>query len=82
MQSFLFSQNLIQETIKCFKEENGIHITPEQANEYLSEFAGLFLAFADKATHRPAPYGAGGVELVGASSGNSDRGVSNTTGTL
>ena len=44
---FLFSENLIQETIKCFKEEDGLELSPEKANEYLHSFAGLFLAFAE-----------------------------------
>jgi len=46
--AFLFSQKLIDETIKCFKEENGISISPEQANEYLDSFSGLFCAFSSK----------------------------------
>jgi hypothetical protein len=41
-----FSQELIRETIACFKEENGIDISPEEANQYLHAFANLFLAFA------------------------------------
>ena len=49
---FQYSQKLIEECIKCFKEENNLDITPEQANEFLDSFAGLFLAFADR---RPVP---------------------------
>ena len=30
---FQFSKNLIEETIQCFKEEDNLTITPEQANE-------------------------------------------------
>ena len=40
-----YSDELIQETIKCFKEENDIEISKETAIEYLDSFAGLFLAF-------------------------------------
>jgi hypothetical protein len=43
----VFSQKLIGETIKCFKEENNLDISPEQANEYLKYFAGLYLAFTN-----------------------------------
>jgi len=37
------------ETIKCFKEENNLDISEETANEYLKYFAGLYLAFTNKA---------------------------------
>jgi hypothetical protein len=47
-----FSQNLIQETIKVFKEEDGIELTPEQAELYLQSLAGLFLAFAGRGAGR------------------------------
>lgn len=52
---FLFSKELITETILCFKEENDIDLTPEEANEYLNSLAGLFLAFSTKG--RSIPYG-------------------------
>ena len=52
MKSTLFSQKLIQETINCFKEEDGLDVSPEQANEYLHSLAGLYLAFVKK---RPVP---------------------------
>ena len=45
-----FSENLILETIAVFKEEDGLDISPEIANEYLEKLSGLFLAFADKGT--------------------------------
>jgi len=43
----VFSQNLIEETIECFKKENNLNISEETANEYLESLAGLYLAFAD-----------------------------------
>lgn len=46
-----FSNNLIQETIKIFKEEDGLELTPEMAEEYLQNMAGLFLAFAKGGVH-------------------------------
>ena len=46
MQVIFYSQKLIEETIRCFKEEDGIDISVETANEYLERFSGLFLAFA------------------------------------
>lgn len=45
--SFKFSSKLIEETIQCFKEEDGINISPETANEYLDSLSGFFLAFTD-----------------------------------
>ena len=41
-----FSEELIEETIKCFWEENGLVISKETAIEYLNNLAGLYLAFA------------------------------------
>jgi hypothetical protein len=46
LSQFQFSHNLIGDTIKCFKEENNLELTPEKANEYLHSLAGLYLAFA------------------------------------
>lgn len=51
--SHQYSQKLIEETILCFKEEDGLDISAETANEYLDSFAGLFLAFSDYETTRP-----------------------------
>jgi len=51
--SFQFSENLIAETIKCFKEEDGLDVSPAQANEYLNSFADLFLAFAGGRSRPP-----------------------------
>ena len=42
---FQFSQKLIEDTIRCFKEENDVEITPKTANEYLESFAKLYLVF-------------------------------------
>ena len=41
-----FSENLIQDCIKSFKEENGVDISSETAVEYLNSFARLYLTFA------------------------------------
>jgi len=46
--SFKFSQKLIDQTIKCFKEEDGVELSPEQTNQYLEAFARLYIAFARK----------------------------------
>jgi hypothetical protein len=43
---FLFTQQLIEDTIRLFREENGIELSPEQADEYLRSLAKFFLAFA------------------------------------
>ena len=45
-ESKAFSNNLIQDCIKSFKEENGVDISVETAIEYLSSFARLYLTFA------------------------------------
>ena len=44
--SLFYSQKLIDDTIQCFKEENGIDLSHDQAVECLHNMAGLFLAFA------------------------------------
>jgi len=46
---FKFSQKLIDETIKCFKEENSIDLTSEKANDILNSLSGLFLAYTKRA---------------------------------
>ena len=43
--SFTFSKNLIERTIRYFKEKYNQDISEEVANEYLRSFSGLFLAF-------------------------------------
>jgi hypothetical protein len=45
-ESKAFSNNLIQDCIKSFKEENGVDISAETAIEYLNSFARLYLTFA------------------------------------
>ena len=44
---FQFSESLIDEAIKVFKEEDGLDISKETANEYLDSLSELFLVFAD-----------------------------------
>ena len=46
--SFQYSKKLIKETIKCFKEGDGLDINEEMANEYLKSLANLFIAFSKK----------------------------------
>ena len=77
---FQYNEKLIKETIECFKEENGIDITPEQANEHLNCFADLFLAFAEEEPCPPS-YEADEAPQVD-NRGDSSIGVSNTYGTL
>jgi hypothetical protein len=50
--SFQYSQHLIDELIDYFREEYGEILTPEQANDYLDSYAGLFLALADDKNKR------------------------------
>lgn len=49
-----FSLQLVSDTIACFKEEDGIELTQEQAIEVLESFAGLYLAFAEGGAADPA----------------------------
>lgn len=77
--SYKFSQKLIEETIECFKEENGVDITSVEAGMYLSSFSELFLAFKVETEHS-APNKAVGRSVV--KGNNGIRGVSNTSGTL
>ena len=76
-ESKAFSQNLIDETIRCFKEEDGLDLSPEQANEYLHSMAGLFLAFAEKRAV-PIASATGGTLPVDTNHGDLTLGVSNT----
>ena len=76
-ESKAFSQNLINETIQCFKEEDGLDLSPEQANEYLHSLAGLFLSFAEKRAD-PIASATGGALPVDTNHGDLALGVSNT----
>lgn len=42
-----YSEKLIEELIKNFKEEHDLDISKETANEYLDSYARLFLTFHD-----------------------------------
>ncbi|MCW3110921.1 MAG: hypothetical protein JWQ09_5427 [Segetibacter sp.] len=44
----IYSDKLVEELIQCLKEENGVEITPNEAQEALENMAGLYLAFARK----------------------------------
>ena len=44
--SMWYSQELIEECKKCFKEENNIDLTDEKASEFLDSLGGLYLSFA------------------------------------
>lgn len=59
MESSIFTKNLIEKTITCFKEEDGLDLSPEQASEYLNSLASLFLAFSEHSKPRPAPKAGG-----------------------
>lgn len=70
-----YSPELISEAILCFKEEDGIDISEETAEEYLNGLSGLFLAFA-------RPNLKGGEETQVNPPRISSMGASNTHGTL
>lgn len=44
---YKYSEKLINETIKVFKEEDNLDISIETACDYLDSLSGLFLAFTD-----------------------------------
>jgi hypothetical protein len=71
--SFTFSKNLIDRTVKCFREKYNHEISDEVANEYLRSLSGLFLAFV-----RPPVSGGGQTDTHGGGSA----GASNTHRTL
>ena len=68
-----YSKELIAEAILCFKEEDGLDISEETAEEYLNGLSGLFLAFA-----RPSLKG----EMGERQEPSRSMGASNTHGTL
>jgi hypothetical protein len=75
---FKYSSQLITETIQCFKEENNIELSPEQANDYLNNLGGLYLAFAGGGA-RPASLEADGTPPQKVDNhGDAVLGVSNT----
>jgi len=78
MQDFVFSPQLVKDIQLCFQDEHGVLLSPEQAQDYLTSFADLYLAFAraDNQCSACAP----GVRAT--TQDRSDRGVSNTSGTL
>ncbi len=45
---FQYSDKLIDECIKTFKEENDLDLSRETANEYLDSLANFFLAFTSR----------------------------------
>lgn len=40
-----YSPELILEAIKCFEEEHGLYITPDEANDFLQNLANLYISF-------------------------------------
>ncbi len=45
--AFSYSKYLVDQIIDYFRSAYNTVLTPEQANEYLDSYVGLFLAFAD-----------------------------------
>ncbi|HEY0220764.1 MAG TPA: hypothetical protein VGC58_00920 [Candidatus Paceibacterota bacterium] len=43
-----YSQELIKETINCFKEENAIFLSETEAIEILNNLSALYIAFSKK----------------------------------
>jgi len=54
--SFSYDQQLINETVECFRIEYDHIISPEQAVEYLDSLGGLFLAFAGGSAFGDSPF--------------------------
>lgn len=73
---FHYRPELIAEAILCFKEEDGLDISEETAEEYLNGLSGLFLAFA-----RPNLKGSD-EQMTEPHEPSRSMGVSNTHGTL
>jgi len=63
MQASNFSNNLIQETIATFREEDGISLSEEEAINILNSLGGLFLAFSHRSAP-PAPQEAAGGDAL------------------
>jgi hypothetical protein len=76
---FQFSQKLIDDIKLCYQEEHGISLSEQEAQQYLSSFADLYIAFAEADARRYAGRAGGRPATL---AGSSDRGVSNTSGTL
>ena len=47
-----YSKALIEECKNCFKEENGVDLTDEKANEFLDSLGGLYLTFNKSCTQK------------------------------
>jgi hypothetical protein len=45
---FKYSEKLIQETIKVFRDENDLELTKEEAREFIDNLVNLYLAFVKK----------------------------------
>ena len=45
---YSYPTSLINETISCFKDENNISLSQEEAVEYLDSLSGLFLSFVEE----------------------------------
>jgi hypothetical protein len=67
-----YSQQLITECISCFRDEDGIELSEEEAVEYLAGLGGLYLAFA----------AGGGAAPAALAAESPATGVRNTCGTL
>lgn len=64
MESSFFSQNLINETIRCFQEEDGVLLSEQEAIAALENMAGLFLAFGGSKAAPARPWAAGSPDLI------------------
>ena len=42
-----YSRDLIEKTILCFKQEDGLKLSNQMAEEYLDNLANLFIAFSE-----------------------------------
>ncbi len=62
-----FSQNLIDETIRCFQEEDGVLLSEQEAIDALENMAELFLAYVRPKATPARPRAAGLPDLLTAS---------------